>query len=236
MLIAQRISAPRGSGRAGLTALLLLLLAADGCGSRGRKGWELGFGSFATDLSVARVVPRGDYLDVSLVGHGLSLDAYTPRSEACNQVLLPEAQVDYVERGVAGRLRRGDVSCDAVGIGGSRVQRARQPRRSDLRSTPIPRAQATFREVHRDEEVILVRGRFPLASQVGWSGGGDSVAVLPNDPVCQGALAGGVASMEYRPAGRTTLSLVGAQALCPIIGLILPLDPAAGTPESLDDE
>jgi hypothetical protein len=77
---------------------------------------------------VVHVVPRGDYLDVTLVGRGLSLDAYTPRSEAYSELLLPEAQVDFVERGAAGRLLRGDVSCDAVGIGGSRVRRARQPR------------------------------------------------------------------------------------------------------------
>lgn len=210
-----------------MASLLLILAVAPGCGARGRQmAWELGLGSFATDLAVVRVVPRGDYLDATLVGHGLSLDVYTPRTEVCSRVLEAEAQVDYVERGVAGRLERDGDSCDAVGIGGSRVQRARQPRASDPRSSPIPRAQATFREVHRDEEVILVRGRFPLASRVGWSGGGDSLAVVPNDAVCSSALAGGVASMEFRPSGRTTLSLVGSKALCPIIGLILPLGPA----------
>lgn len=216
-----------------MAALVLLLAVADGCGSRGRKlAWELGLGSFATDLSVVRVVPRGDYLEASLVGHGLSLDVYAPRSDTCSQVLESEAQVDYVERGVAGSLEHRGVSCDAVGIGGARVQRARQPRGSDLRSTPIPRAQATFREIYRDEEVILVRGRFPLASRVGWGGGGDSVVVLPNEPVCRDALEGGVASMEYRPSGRTTLGLVGARALCPIIGLVQPLGPATGTSDA----
>jgi len=188
-------------------------------------------GSFATDLSVVRLVPRGQYLEVSLLGHGLSLDVYTPRNEACSRVLEPEVQVDYVERGIAGRLERDGRSCDAVGIGGSRVRRARQPRGSDLRSSPIPRAQATFREIHRDEEVILARGRFPLASRVGWRGAGDTVAVVPNDEICRGALEGGVASMEYRPAGRTTLSLVGSGALCPIIGLILPLGTEDGAAE-----
>jgi hypothetical protein len=193
--------------------------------------WELGLGSFATDLSVVRVVPRGEYLDATLVGHGLSLEVYTPRDAACSHVLAPEAQVDYVERGVAGRLERDGQSCDAVGIGGSRVRRARQPRRSSLRSSPIPRAQATFREVHRDDEVILVRGRFPLARYVGFAGGRDSVAVVPNETQCTAALEGGVASMEYRPSGRTTLSLVGKSGLCPIIGLIQPLPPPRSGPE-----
>lgn len=205
-----------------------LLLAVAGCGTSGRKAaWELGFGSFATDLSVVRVVPRGAYLDATLVGHGLTLDVYTPRDAVCSRVLAPEGQVDYVERSVAGRLERDGESCDAVGIGGSRVRRARQPRRSSLGSSPIPRAQATFREVHRDEEVILVRGRFPLAHYVGFSGGRDAVAVVPNEAQCTAALEGGVASMEYRPSGRTTLSLVGKSGLCPIVGVIQPLGPPA---------
>ncbi len=207
-------------------ALALLLVVTAGCESSGpRAAWQLGFGSFATDLSVVRVVPRGDYLDTTLVGHGLSLDVFTPASAVCARVLEPEGRVDYVERGIAGRLERDGESCDAVGIAGTRVRRARQPRRQSLRSSPIPRAQAHFRPTYEDDDLILLRGRFPLAFHVGWSGGGDSIAAVPNESVCRGAVEGNVASMEFRPSGRTSLSLVGRDGLCPIVGLILPSGP-----------
>jgi hypothetical protein len=211
-------------------ASMFLLVAAAGCGSSGRgAAWQLGFGSFATDLSVTRVVPRGDYLDATLEGHGLSLEVFAPASEVCARVLAPEGRVDYVERGIAGRLERDDESCDAVGIAGTRVRRARQPRGQSLRSTPIPRAQATFRPLYEDDDLILLRGRFPLTSRIGWSGGGDTIAAVPNEPVCRGALTGNVASMEFRPNGRTSLSLVGPDGLCPITGLIMPSGPPAGS-------
>lgn len=212
---------------------LVVALAAVGVGCSGwrKTAWQAGFGSFATDLTVARVTPRGDYLDATLVGHGLSLTVFTPNDEACARVLAPEASVDYVERGIAGRLERDGARCDAVGIGPPLVQRARQPRGQSLRATPVPRAQATFRTVHEDGELILLRGRFPLAHHVGWSGGEDSVAAVPAEPVCRAAARGGVASMEYRAAGRTTLALVGPDALCPIIGLMLPVEAAPSRPD-----
>ncbi|MEN8160682.1 MAG: hypothetical protein ABFS41_11485 [Myxococcota bacterium] len=221
----------RMAGSVRYVTVAVFLLGSVGCGSAARKAaWELGLGSFATDLSVVRVVPRGAYLDATLVGHGLSLEVYTPRDAACSHVLEPEGQVDYVERGVAGRLERDGASCDAIGIGGSRIRRARQPRGAATRASVIPRAQASFRETYRDDEVILLRGRFPLASQVGFGGGGDAVAVVPNEARCTETIERGVASMEYRPAGRTTLSLVGKRGLCPIIGLIQPLGPPAPAP------
>jgi hypothetical protein len=208
--------------------LLLLGVAIAGCGTSGRgAAWQLGFGSFATDLTVMRVVPRGDYLDTTLVGHGLSLEVFTPASEVCARVLQREGLVDYVERGMAGRLERDGDSCDAVGIAGARVRRARQPRRRA--SSPIPRAQATFQTTYEDDDLILLRGRFPLVTQIGWSGGGDIIAAVPNEPICRDAIEGNVASMEFRPSGRTSLSLVGRDGLCPITGLITPSGPSAAS-------
>ena len=78
------------------------------------------------------------------------------------------------------------------------------------------------RVVFEDEEVMLLRGRFLLASRIGWAGGRDSVAVVPNVSRCQLAAEGGVASMEFRPAGRNTLSLVSREGPCRIVGLIIP--------------
>jgi hypothetical protein len=134
-------------------ASMFLLVAAAGCGSSGRgAAWQLGFGSFATDLSVTRVVPRGDYLDATLEGHGLSLEVFTPASEVCARVLAPEGRVDYVERGIAGRLERDDESCGAGGNAGARRRRARPPRGQSLRSTPNPRAPAPVPPRNQDDD------------------------------------------------------------------------------------
>jgi hypothetical protein len=113
------------------------------------------------------------------------------------------------------------------------IRRARQPRGDNLRSSPVPRAQASFRTLYEDGDLVLLRGRFPLAFHVGWAGGDDSVAVVDNVARCRGPIESGVASMEYRPSGRNTLALVGSGGLCRIEGLILPLDRAAprATPE-----
>jgi hypothetical protein len=193
-----------------------------GCAGWRKTAWEAGLGSFATDLSVVSVAPHGDYLEATLAGHGLSLTLFAPNDAACAGVLAPEATLNYVERGIAGRLEREGARCDAVGIGPPFTERAREPRRQSLRSTPIPRAQASFRILHQDDELVLLRGRFPLAFHVGWAGGDDSVVAVPADPVCRAAAEDGVASMEYRPTGRSTLVLIGRDALCGIVGLMLP--------------
>jgi hypothetical protein len=207
---------PRRLGAVALAAAL----CAGGCSWR-RSAFELGFGSFATDLRVVDVAQRGPYLDARLAGHGLNLRTFTPASEVCRAVLQPDAAVDYVERGIAGRLERGQ-SCDAVGIGEPLVNRARKPRATSLGGSPVPRSQATFERLYDDADVILLRGRFPEVARIGWSGGSDTVVAIPNSPACGSAAEGGVASMEYRAAGAHTLSLVGADGLCPIVGVLLP--------------
>ncbi|MDX1649571.1 MAG: hypothetical protein R3263_06930, partial [Myxococcota bacterium] len=151
-----------------LVALLGVLAPLSGCSWR-RTAWELGLGSFATGLTVARVAERGPYREATLVGHGLTLDVLAPDTPACRQVLAPEAEVDYVERGVGGRYERDGASCVAAG-GGLRLVGSRQPRATTLASEPIPRSQATFAVLHVDEEVLLLRGRFPEASRMGWTG------------------------------------------------------------------
>jgi hypothetical protein len=204
-----------------VTLAVVLSLAFTSCNWR-RNMWRMGLGSWATDLTVYRVVPRWVYIESTLVGHGLSLTVYTPASAECAHVMQPEQPVDYVERGVGGRFLRDDVQCDTVGIGPPLVQRTRGGRGGSLRTTPIPREQATFQVVFEDEEVMLLRGRFVLASRIGWSGGHDSIAVVPNESRCRLAVEGGVASMEFRPAGRNTLSLVSREGPCRIIGLVMP--------------
>ena len=204
-------------------ALLAFALGIAGCSWR-KATWQLGMGGFGMELFVVHLDERGPYLDVGLEGHGLSLRTFTPASEVCRAVLRPEAAVGYVERGIGGRFEREGQSCDAVGFGDPLIRGVRRPRSGSLGSSPVPRAQASFRVIHEDDDVVLLRGRFPLAPKVGWTGGEDSVVVVDNVARCRGPVERGVASMEYRPSGRNTLSLVGDRGLCRIEGLILPLD------------
>ncbi len=204
-------------------ASALLLAATPTLGCSWQKGlWELGLGSFGADLFVVGVARRGDYLEATLARHGLAIRTYAPVSEDCGFVLQPEAMVSYVERGIGGRFEREGVRCDAVGIGDPQLQRARQPRGDTLSRSPVPRSQATFRRIYQDDEVILLHGRFPEAARIGWARADDCVAVVPNTPACQAAVADGVASMEYRAAGRDTLSLVSGRGPCRIVGLAIP--------------
>jgi hypothetical protein len=208
---------------------LLALATSSACSWR-RHAWELGLGGFVSEMRVVHVERRGPYLDAVVANSELELRAFAPADATCAQVLAPEATVEYVERGIGGRFTRGELTCDAAGIGDPLLQNARRPRGSDLRDSPVPRAQATFREIHRDEDVIVLHGRFPLASRVGWARGDDSVAVVSNTPPCRAAVGGGVASMEYRPAGANTLTLLGSEGPCRIEGLLRP--PAGGDAEA----
>jgi len=213
----------RGTARSALVIGLAFAFGVSGCNWR-KATWGLGIPGFEVDLLVAYVQERGPYLDVGLVGHGLDMRTFAPANDVCRAVLNTEDPVTYVERGVAGRFDREGFSCEAIGFGDPRIRGVRQPRRSEPGDSLVPRAQATFRTIYEDDDVVLLRGRFPLASRIGWSGGQDSVAVVKNDARCRGPVEKGVASMEYRQAGRDTLALVSSGELCRIEGLILPLD------------
>jgi hypothetical protein len=215
----------RGAVRAVLAIALATAFGANGCSWR-KTVWELGMPGYGMELLVVYVEERGPYLDAGLVGHGLDLRTFVPANDVCRTVLNTEEPVRYVERGVAGAFERAGYSCDAVGYGDPLIRGARQPRQSRPGDSVVPRAQATFRMLYEDNDVVLLRGRFPLASRIGWSGADDSVVVIDNVARCRGVIESGVATMEYRQAGRNTLSLVGDGGPCRIQGLIQPLDRA----------
>jgi hypothetical protein len=177
---------------------------------------------FDTSLVVMRVVPRGDLLEATLRGDAAMLRIFVPPSEPCRRVLAPETAVRFESEGT-GRVTREGERCDAVGIGPVEELRRRRGDPTSLTTTAIPRAQASYRVVYEDAEVVFLRGRFPLAHLVGWSGGDDSIAVVAPAGECREVAAGGVASLELRPRGEPTLALVGARGLCPIEALIRPL-------------
>jgi hypothetical protein len=169
------------------------------------------------------VKERFGYLDVLLQGDGTTLRAFVPGSDGCRRILTSESRVRFEASGAIGSLEGGDgAECELVGIGSLQDWRDRGPRSGDLRSSPIPRAPASYDLVYLDREVAFLRGRFPLGDRIGWSDLGDTIAVVPNDPICEPVFRRDTASMEYRPAGTPALALVSEGGLCQIVGLIQP--------------
>jgi hypothetical protein len=197
-----------------------VLVAALAC-NPSRTVYQAGLPGVKTPFSVARVVERGGFLDATLQGQAATLRVFAPASEVCATVLAPEAAVSFVSEGPGGKLERDGQVCRSAGRGSLEEWRARRTRPGDLQ-TVIPRAQATYRVVHRDAEGAFLRGRFPLADLVGWSEIGDTIAVVPDTETCREALEAGVGSLEYRPVGSPVLALVASRGLCPIEGLIQP--------------
>ena len=184
--------------------------------------WQLGIPGVNTPFVVVSQKERGDFLEVVLQGGGFALESFAPNDETCRQVLQPEKQVEWIASGSSGAFRRDGVTCRSAGIGSLNEWRSRAPRPQTLRSEPVPRAQANYRVVYRDADVVFLRGSFPLANRLGWSGGNDTIAVVPNSGICQGPIERTTSSIQYYPTGRQVLALVAADGLCPIVGLIRP--------------
>lgn len=137
-------------------------------------------------------------------------------ADDCTKKITVGTEVDYLPGGLTGSLRLGDQSCDAVGISGLRQWRDRKPRRRVARPGD-DRAQTTYRVVYEQADYAIVRGRFPLAGRIGWSGGDDTLALIPRKPECAGALQRQVSTIEFRDSGPIPLLLVGNRG-CPIAG------------------
>jgi hypothetical protein len=71
--------------------------------------------------------------------------------------------------------------------------------------------------------VVLLRGRFPLASMISIPGGFDLVAFVPNTEACQAPIESGSAAMEFRDAGSVPFRLGARDTTCPIVGFAQPL-------------
>jgi hypothetical protein len=179
------------------------------------------------DVVVLGVSRHGSYLLVSLAGSLVDMRFIAPATEACLQVLAPEARVNYAKSGVFGRFRRDATICDPIGIASLAAWRDRQPRRA---GRPVPRASAYFTLLQQDPELIFLRGRFPLASRVNIPAGYDLVAVLPNSGACVGLAQRTDASLEFRVAGPEPFVLINNGQLCPVLGFATPIV-ASGTAE-----
>jgi hypothetical protein len=80
--------------------------------------------------------------------------------------------------------------------------------------------------VYQDEEVAMLRGKFPLAGRLGFFAGNDAIAVVPNDASCARAIADTGGTLEYFQAGKHVLTLGSAAGRCDIVGLLRPPTPA----------
>lgn len=201
-----------------VTAALLAL----GCDGR-RNVFQADLPWVNSRFVVDQVVERDVLLDAELEMSegGTRLRVFAPAEGACAEVLQRGRPVVWKPSGAIGTVAAGDADCAVTGIGSLVLWRDRRPQ-AGLRATPIPRAQATFDVVYRDEDVTILRGRFPLTQRVGFSGPADTLAVLPSDERCSGVANDGVASLEFYPTGEPAFALLAEDGRCPVEGWIQP--------------
>jgi hypothetical protein len=191
-----------------------------------KNAFQLGVPGSRVEMNVARATPRFGILDTELHGAGWTLHTYLPASARCQRVVAGETGVAYLSSGPYGTLLRGNERCAAIGIGSLREWRNRRPRSASGGAAVIPSAQASYRRVFEDEEVVFLRGNFPLASLLGFAGLGDTIAVVPRVAVCQRAIESTTSTLEFFHAGRNVLTLSSADGRCNILGLVRPPAPA----------
>ena len=151
-------------------------------------------------MTLSEVATLGPYLDATLSIPRFSLRFFFPRSSDCLALLRSGAELRYLRIGSLGSVvdeekRR----CEAIGVGSLREWRDHEPRRRPAHRTP--RVQVAFRTIFEAEDLVLVRGRFPLALEIRWPAAMDTVAMLPAGPACDEARERGKATMEYHASG-----------------------------------
>jgi len=200
--------------------IALAAFASVGC-STDQIVMQTGLPGARAGASLELISERGDYLDVMMASGGFRYRFFLPGDDACRSLFAGGQALTYANVGPLGRLQAGETACDPIGILSLREWRNRRPRRR----TPsvIPRSPAELREwVYVDEDLSLIRGRFLLASEIGFAGGGDSIAVIPNITECRSLAVPGTVSMEFRQAGKQAYTLINGRQLCPVLGFVKP--------------
>jgi hypothetical protein len=174
-------------------------------------------------VRISEVATVGPYLNATLSGQRFSLRFFFPQSEHCLALIRSGAEQRYLRIGSLGSVvdqekRR----CEPIGVASLREWRDYLPRRRPAHLTP--RVQVEFHTLFEGEELVLVRGRFPLALEIRWAAAMDTVAMLPADPSCDEARQRGTATMEYHADGPEPFLLVGDEGSCPILGFAAPLE------------
>jgi hypothetical protein len=171
---------------------------------------------------------HGGYISAAISSGGETLGFYFEPTPDCEAMLQESAELFYRKFGHLGTLRQEERECVPVGINRIRAWTRRFP---TPRNLPIlPSLPATFREIHSDSDLVLVRGNFPLSRLVYFAGGRDAVAFLPNIPVCQPHIEQGAGFMQYKRVTQEIIWLGAAAERCQILGLARPL--IASEPES----
>jgi hypothetical protein len=174
-------------------------------------------------VRISDVATVGPYLDARLSGEGFSLRFFFPGNEECLAMIHPGAEARFLRIGTLGSVvdeekRR----CEPNGLGSLREWRDYLPRQRPPHRTP--RVQVEFRTIFEGENLVLVRGRFPLALEIRWAAAMDTVVMLPAGPACSEARQLGEATMEYHARGPEPFVLVGEGISCPILGFASPLE------------
>lgn len=173
-----------------------------------------------TSSYVSTSTLRGPYIDATLLLQSGEWRFLFPRSATCAEVLLAEASVSYQRRGHFGRVTSSaGASCDPVGIG-----TLRRWRRGRRKGATVPSSAARFEVIHEDTEVLLLRGRFPLASRLGVPNTFDVVAMVANDELCTPVARSGAATLVFWPSGSRVLQL----SACPVLAVAMPPRQPAG--------
>lgn len=212
----------RGAPRQ-LVCALASILASGGCA---RVAMDTGVPGVAVGAAIELQAERFRYLDATVATGGKHYRFFFPRSGACRAVLEdPEARFRLA--GVLGTVQSEAGSCNAVGILSLRAWRDRQGRSSrDGGRSLVPSDRIEYRIIYTDEDLFLAQGRFRIASEIGWPGGHDTIAVFPNSEECTGVKESVRGTMEFRAAGKVPFSVFAAQMRCPVLGFaqILPED------------
>lgn len=170
--------------------------------------------------------PRGAYLEVRLVGVDVDLTLIFPATELCAETLAPASSATWQQSGHFGYVRgAGGEKCTAVGVASLRAWRATRGPSTAL-GQPFPPETAHYEVVHRDEEVVQLRGRFPLTYLAAIPGGVDIVAFVPNSEACRRPIEDGEAMLAYRDSGPVSFQLGAA---CRVTGFARPVR-ALGAP------
>lgn len=216
-----------GGGRVRMLAAAVAALAGAACGGAAEKVVRpateplRSLPGMRQSAQVTSLQERGRLLDARLESEDFNLRFLFEDNDDCRELLRVGAEVQYAFVGPFGKVRGEDVTCEPIGVLSLAQWRDRKPRPS---VPPLPRAQANFRQIYVDEELVFVRGRFPLASLVDFQGTEDLIAAVPRIPACEDPLEGGVASMEYMASGPDAFRLVSPEGTCPIEGLAIPQD------------
>jgi hypothetical protein len=174
-------------------------------------------------VRISEVLTVGPYLDATLSNQRFSLRFLFPGHGDCLAMIRSEAKLRYLHIGSLGSVvdeekRR----CEPIGVASLGDWRDQQPRRRPPHRTP--RVQVAFRTIFEGENLMLVRGRFPLALEIRWPAAMDTVAMLPAGPVCDELRQRGKSTMEYHATGPEPFLLVGERGSCPILGFAAPLE------------